>query len=761
MKITKTRSQVWQAFREVHSGDIKTVDTAVMVTWLNQAFWSLFQDEEIPKFSEDDVASLDTQLRAMLKQVKEQRRKSRDDGNLLKKSFMEKEIIIDFTGNGIDMTEAGDIDMTGDGDIDIDMTGGLDNGQMDTDQDQEEEKEDQEEEKEDQEEEEEEDELEEEDDNKAEDEGVPGPSTKRPFSAKRPRTKRHIAQILREVADDDQDALFKALCQVLRKKGHSAAANSIEKIQQDPDEVGKQIKKYLDKTEEEEMSVIASLALLLRNNLSQRSYKDIRTRTKNVLSSWHELDKLKAEIIPEGIVATRNNVMVPMQSMLNMTVSRILLDPLISNQIYKFKEDNGGEIKVYLIFKYGLDGNTGGMMPQNEGAYDDEDPELRRDPGKMLVSSMVALQLIVIVDHVIEIVYSNGLYNSNFSVRPLRHWYVAENDITLGVECARLDEEVENLEDLDIGNGIKVGFLPIDSCNDMKIVSFKMKQASSRCSHCGATPSERQDPNLMFRAKPEALALMCVSVLHFGPRTMENFLNIGFRQDFEAWQRRTPEQKELAKERKKIIQANFKRELSLAICEPRSGGLGSSNTGNTARKAFNHPHFFAVQIIKNPDQNVMRVARCSRLITMTRNIWIVLRSCMKVNVDKLQDYCDIARKIYEGLWDWYPMSPTLHKVLCHIREIIQYFPPTITSGMLSEEATETANKDIKNFIEHHAPQHDLTARNLSVFTRFIVRSDPEVLAHEFPRKITKSNQEEYPEEVREMLEEVSVIYYED
>ena len=70
-----------------------------------------------------------------------------------------------------------------------------------------------------------------------------------------------------------------------------------------------------------------------------------------------------------------------------------------------------------------------------------------------------------------------------------------------------------------------------------------MKQASSRCSHCGATPSERQDPNLMFRAKPEALALMCVSVLHFGPRTMENFLNIGFRQDFEAWQRRTPEQR--------------------------------------------------------------------------------------------------------------------------------------------------------------------------------------------------------------------------
>ena len=147
------------------------------------------------------------------------------------------------------------------------------------------------------------------------------------------------------------------------------------------------------------MSVIASLALLLRNNLSQRSYKDIRTRTKNVLSSWHELDKLKAEIIPEGIVATRNNVMVPMQSMLNMTVSRILLDQRILKKIYKFKEDNGGEIKVYLIFKYGLDGNTGGMMPQNEGAYDEEDPELRRDPGKMLVSSMVALQLIVIVDH--------------------------------------------------------------------------------------------------------------------------------------------------------------------------------------------------------------------------------------------------------------------------------------------------------------------------------------------------------------------------
>ena len=747
MKLIKKRSDIWRAFRQVHSGDIKTKDGTVIITWLKQAFWSLFQEEEIPKFSEADLASLDTQLKAMMKQVKEQRRRSRDDGLLLQKSFMEKEIIIDMTGNDIDMTEDRDIDMTGD--RDIDMTGVLDNEAMDTDvqedQDQQEE---------------EEDELEEEEEDMAEDVGVPGPSRK-PFAAKKPRTQRHIAQNLRELADHDQDALFKALSQVLRKNGHSAAAISIEKIQQDPDEVGRQIKKSLEKTEEKEMSPTASLALLLRNNLSQRSYKDIRTRTNNVLASWHKLDILKKEILPEGIIATKNNVLVPMQSMLNKTISRLLLDQAILMKIYDLKEKNGGEIKAYLIFKYGLDGNTGGMMPQNEGAYDDEDPELRRDPGKMLVSSMVVLQLIVIVDHVIEIVYSSGLYNSNFSVRPLRHWYVAENDMTLAVECARLDEEVKNLEDVDIGNGIKIGFLPIDSCNDMKIVSFRMKKASSRCSHCFATPSERQDPNLMFRAKPEALALMCVSVLHFGPRTMENFLNIGFRQDFEEWQRRTKEFKELSKERKKIIQENFKRELTLAICEPRSGGLGSSNTGNTARKAFDHAEFFAIQIIREPEENPERVARASRLITMVRNIWIMLRSCIHINVDKLQDYCDVARNIYEELFPWYPMSPTLHKVLVHIKEIIQYFPPTITSGMLSEEATETANKDIKNFIEHHAPQHDLTARNLSVFTRFIVRSDPDVLAHEFPRKITKSNKEVYPQEVLDMFEEVSTIYHED
>ena len=237
-------------------------------------------------------------------------------------------------------------------------------------------------------------------------------------------------------------------------------------------------------------------------------------------------------------------------------------------------------------------------------------------------------------------------------------------------------------------------------------------------------------------------------------------MNIGYNQDFECWHRTGDVKKELYKARKKIIQKNFKKELNLAVSVPRSGGMGNSNTGNCARKVYNHPLFFAEQIIKKPRlrANSPRVRKTQRLITMVRNIWMVLRSCMKVNIDKLQAYCDEAAALYKELFPWYPMSPTLHKVLEHIGEILQYFPPTITSGMLTEEAGETANKDNHYFTEHHAPQHDLTARNLAVFTRFMIRGDPVVLSHLFPKKVVKSNAEAYPQEVLDMFEEVSTIY---
>ena len=62
---------------------------------------------------------------------------------------------------------------------------------------------------------------------------------------------------------------------------------------------------------------------------------------------------------------------------------------------------------------------------------------------------------------------------------------------------------------------------------------------------------------------------------------------------------------------------------------------------------------------------------------------------------KFDEYCKKVKDIYErAFWSeedqkvWYPMCPSLHKILYHGGDIIRLLPPTILVGFLSEEPTE-------------------------------------------------------------------------
>ena len=66
-------------------------------------------------------------------------------------------------------------------------------------------------------------------------------------------------------------------------------------------------------------------------------------------------------------------------------------------------------------------------------------------------------------------------------------------------------------------------------------------------------------------------------------RSLECLLHLSYRIDTSGkiplfWQQRTPEQKELVKTRKNIIQTRLKEELSLVVDVSWSGGSGTSTT---------------------------------------------------------------------------------------------------------------------------------------------------------------------------------------
>ena len=67
------------------------------------------------------------------------------------------------------------------------------------------------------------------------------------------------------------------------------------------------------------------------------------------------------------------------------------------------------------------------------------------------------------------------------------------------------------------------------SMSDGKVVNVWHENPSTqRCPFCRMLRSQFNDMRLQFIADPELLSHVCLSVLHFGLRSFENLLNVGF-----------------------------------------------------------------------------------------------------------------------------------------------------------------------------------------------------------------------------------------
>ena len=126
--------------------------------------------------------------------------------------------------------------------------------------------------------------------------------------------------------------------------------------------------------------------------------------------------------------------------------------------------------------------------------------------------------------------------------------------------------------------------------------------------------------------------------------------------------------------------------MGLVIDQPRVGGAGTSNDGNTARRFFQQNDVSAN--IMNMDADFMK-----RL-----HIIQATMSCgYEINSSKFKTLCWETASLYVDLYPWYPMTWTLHKILIHGYEVIELF--TLPLGMFSEEAHEATNKVFKIFRE--------------------------------------------------------------
>lgn len=226
-----------------------------------------------------------------------------------------------------------------------------------------------------------------------------------------------------------------------------------------------------------------------------------------------------------------------------------------------------------------------------------------------------------------------------------------------------------------------------------------------------------------------------ISVLHAYIRTFELLLHISYKINLKEWQARGTEAKNIVQARKKEIAKQFYEEMGLVVDLPKQGG-GNTNDGNTARKFF-----------LNPEKSAEITALDIILIRRFSVILSCLSSGYEINTFKFKQYCIETATLYVKLYDWFPMSPTVHKVLIHSAAIDERM--ILPIGQLSEDVQESRQKDWKTIRLQHTRKTSRVNTNTDILNRLLVTSDP-IITHS--RKRPRKRSQPFSQDVLELLQ---------
>ncbi|MBY0580758.1 MAG: hypothetical protein K2P53_03655, partial [Rickettsiales bacterium] len=450
---------------------------------------------------------------------------------------------------------------------------------------------------------------------------------------------------------------------------------------------------YNKKLSTESLTSEQSLALVLDANLSKETYQHLRNNAlpfSSLYPSYHLVKEAKNKCYPENIQVSDYSAEVPLQALLFHTASRICsaYSVVLNSPVLK------DCTKLFIIYKAGFDGATGQSVYKQ---LSDVSSELHTDES-LFITCLVPLELYCFKDDKKQVVWRNPKPSSTNYCRPLRFKYRKESnevilaeyesimasikEITLSVVPVLLEDgttkevEIQHIVNLTMIDG-KIQTIISTATNSYQC-----------CSVCGASPIEMNNLSLVVQKKTlEGNIKHGVSTLHAWIRFLECMLHISYKMPIMKWQARNQDDKNIVKLRKLEVCAEFRTRIGLVIDQPRIGGAGTSNDGNTARRFFQQYEVSAS--IMNIDVDLMKRLHI---------ILATISSGYEINSSKFKTFCLETASLYVFLYPWYPMTQTLHKILIHGYEVIELF--TLPLGMFSEEAQEATNKVFKIFREN-------------------------------------------------------------
>lgn len=174
--------------------------------------------------------------------------------------------------------------------------------------------------------------------------------------------------------------------------------------------------------------------------------------------------------------------------------------------------------------------------------------------------------------------------------------------------------------------------------------------------------------------------------------------------------------------------------MGLLVDIPKAG-FGNTNDGNTSRRFFSDPQ--TTSRITGVDTNLIK--KCNIILE-------TLSSGHKIDTKKFENFAEQTAKLYVELYGWYPMTPTMHKILRHGATIIDH--AILPIGQLSEEAAEARNKHFRTYRQNYARKFSRESCNRDILNRLLLSSDPLLSC---TRKRFVKKRKPYSTETLEML----------
>lgn len=498
------------------------------------------------------------------------------------------------------------------------------------------------------------------------------------------------------------DELTYAAQMKLRESGKVDASKVVKDLTKSPRRGTKYVKAFKKSKEEQEksrqLSPLRALSMFTEAGLTKAQYEIIREMNKNFFPCYSVLQKLKKDCYPEIHRVTDTSAEIQVQKLMDHTAKRLILH--LKEAVDCLNENE--RQSLILISKWGCDGSQ--QMQYKMKFMNEADSD-----ANVFQSSVVPLQLVYGPEK--RILWQNPKPSSPRYCRPMRIRFVKEtNDIT-NEEINYIKGQVTALSSTEIDNNISIKHKMLFTMVDGKVCNAATHTKSTmRCYLCDATSSEFNDLTKKRACKKENLSFG-LSLLHARIRFFENILHLAYKLPVKKWNvRLTAEEKEVVKSKKKEIQDNFKQQLGILVDIPKTN-FGNTNDGNTSRRFFEEYEISAA--ITGVDKT---------LIYRLKIILDTLCCGYKINTEAFEIYCQETAALYIQLYGFYPMSPTLHKILRHGAEVIE--EAILPIGQLSEEAAEARNKHIRSYRLNYTRKFSRVACNQDVLNRLLLTSDP-------------------------------------